>query len=180
MEQKTITTNMSTLGEAQNEAFDIKYHRTKLVAHPRCPKCSSWGNHHRPQCEDATRDDALHHMDEAKKSEQWARDKAEQWLQACRQMHGKLAMLKHENNQLRKKVTAERNVLSLVNNWDVTIDKARTNLHEQSAAVWELTNKSDQHKITIHSFLNDQSNDLEVARRVFNHYIETGLIVYPE
>jgi hypothetical protein len=47
-------------------------------------------------------------MDEAKKREKWAREKAEQWLQACRQMQGKIATLKHENNKLRKKVTAQQ------------------------------------------------------------------------
>lgn len=180
MEQKTTTTNTSAIGEAYSEAFDVKYQRTKLVAHPRCPKCFNWDNHHRPQCEDATREDALHHMDEAKKIEQWARDKAAQWLQACRQMHGKLAMLKHENNQLRKKVTTSSDLETLVINWDSAIDKAREDLHKQTTSVWELTNQTDRHKIAIHSLLNNQSNDLEVARRVFNHYIATGEIVYPD
>jgi hypothetical protein len=74
----------------------------------------------------------------------------------------------------------EHNVEALIANWDKAIDEARTNLHKQSAAVWELTNQSDQHKYTLHAFLNNQSNDLEMARRVFNNYIETGNIEYPD
>jgi hypothetical protein len=74
----------------------------------------------------------------------------------------------------------EHNLEALVANWDAAIDKAREDLHKQTLAVWGLENQSDQHKYTIHSFLNNQSNELEMARRVFNHYIETGTIEYPD
>ncbi len=105
MEQKeTITTNTSALGEVYQEVFDVKLTRTRNVLSPRCEKCYNWGHHHRPQCEYATRADALHHMDEARKREKNARESAAEWLQACRMMHGKIAILKHENNKLRKKV----------------------------------------------------------------------------
>jgi hypothetical protein len=107
MEQKeTVTTNTSA-GEFYNEAFDVKLLRTRMVPNPRCPKCHNWGHHHRPQCESATRGDALRHMEEAQKREKHARERAAEWMSACRQMHGKIAMLKHENNKLRKKVAPQ-------------------------------------------------------------------------
>lgn len=107
MEQKeTVTTNTSH-GEYYNEAFDVKLLRTRSVLSPRCEKCHNWGHHHRHQCEYATRGDALHHMDEALKREKLARERAAEWMSACRQMHGKIAMLKHENNKLRKKVAPQ-------------------------------------------------------------------------
>jgi hypothetical protein len=73
----------------------------------------------------------------------------------------------------------EHNLEALVANWDTAIDKARDDLHKQTIEVWELTDQTDNHKYVLHSLLNDQSNDLEMARRVFNHYIETGTIEYP-
>ena len=108
-QKETITTNTSTLGEVYNEAFDVKLLRTRSVLSPRCEKCHNWGQHHRASCEYSTKADALHHMDEAKQREKWAREKAGQWLQACRQMQGKIAILKHENNELRKKVERRKN-----------------------------------------------------------------------
>jgi hypothetical protein len=74
----------------------------------------------------------------------------------------------------------EHNLEALVANWDTAIDKARDDLHKQTIEVWELTDQTDNHKYVLHSLLNDQSNDLEMARRVFNHYIETGTIEYPD
>lgn len=96
-----------TTATFHEEAFDTKLLRQRNVLKARCPKCHNWGDHHRPQCEDATVADALHHMEEARKFEKHAKDRAAEWMQACRQMHGKIALLKHENNQLRKKAVLQ-------------------------------------------------------------------------
>jgi hypothetical protein len=52
----------------------------------------------------ATVEDLRREVDRSRQDEQRARDRAEVWLTAVRQMHGKLSALKHEIKQLRGKL----------------------------------------------------------------------------
>ena len=107
MKQKETIT--ATIGEVYREVFDVKLLRERTVLSARCQKCFNWGPHHRPSCVYATKADALAAVDVAKADEKRARDRATEWLAACRAMHGKIAILKHENNMLRRKVAPQPN-----------------------------------------------------------------------
>ena len=69
-----------------------------------CAECREFLPAHGVGCSKATVDDYAREMARAQKDEQWARKRARHWLDQCRLMHGKIAMLKHENNELRKKL----------------------------------------------------------------------------
>jgi hypothetical protein len=94
-------------GAVFSEALDCKSARTLIVPHlPFCQVCNhkapvSMG--HSVGCPLASMEDAAKEVERARNSEKWARDRAHFWLQTCRQMHGKIAMLKAENKKLRKK-----------------------------------------------------------------------------
>ena len=94
-------------GAVFSEALDCKSVRTLVVPHlPICRVC----NHKAPVstghsigCPLASLEDAKKEVERSRDSEKWARDRAHFWLQTCRQMHGKIALLKAENRKLRKK-----------------------------------------------------------------------------
>jgi len=67
-----------------------------------CNECSAF-NRHNPHCSKATIDDYFKALEKALKDEEWSRKRARHWLDQCRLMHGKIAMLKAENNKLRRK-----------------------------------------------------------------------------
>jgi len=94
-----------TEGDAHAEANDPKLMRTRnLPGEPRtCPSCRKWSTH-QADCPEMTIAAALKREQAAKQSEKWARERAAHWLNECRKMHGKLAILKAENRKLRTKL----------------------------------------------------------------------------
>jgi len=103
-------TTCSSVGDAHVEACDSKRLRTKVVpSMPYCRVChgkilASVG--HSAGCPMATMEDMTKEVERARRAEQWAKDRAEYWLIAVRQMHGKLAMLKAEVRKLRSRTNA--------------------------------------------------------------------------
>lgn len=59
----------------------------------------------------ATMEDMTKEVERARWAEQWAKDRAEYWLIAVRQMHGKLAMLKAEVRKLRSRTNDQVELL---------------------------------------------------------------------
>ena len=98
---------MNTNPTAGEIDHDPKGERTvKAVESPVrfCDECRKFLPAHGAGCSKATVDDYGREMARAQKDEQWARKRARHWLGQCRLMHGKIAMLKHENNKLRRKI----------------------------------------------------------------------------
>ena len=90
------------------EACDSKRLRTKVI--PSMPYCRVCHGKildrvgHSAGCPLATIEDMAKEVERSRRAEQWARDRAEHWLTAVRQMHGKLAMLKAEVRKLRSQI----------------------------------------------------------------------------
>jgi hypothetical protein len=95
----------ATEGQAHSEAADPKYQRVRFPqgTPSTCPFCKKW-NRHAADCPNMTIEAALEREKQAKQSADWAKQRAAYWLNECRKMHGKLAMLKAENNKLRAKL----------------------------------------------------------------------------
>lgn len=87
-----------------SEIYDSKDHR--IANRDRgpirfCDKCQQWQGHS-IDCSEVTLEGLAALLMQARKNEQHARDRAANYLKHLKMMSGKLAMLKHENNQLRK------------------------------------------------------------------------------
>lgn len=62
--------------------------------------------------------------------------------------------------------------------WDAKIDALREDLLHQMGDVY----KKHEHDFAIKMAgrLNDMSNEIEIARRIFNHYLATGDVEFPD
>jgi hypothetical protein len=111
MENKeTASLNTSdTLGFLDSN-FDAKMTRFLSGQSTKCKSCGSINRHHRFNCENATRADALHHMDRAVQGEGWAKEKAANMLTECRFLQGKLALVKGELKIARKRNAKNKNL----------------------------------------------------------------------
>ena len=98
---------MSTDSDAHSEAYDAKRQRIVYGGNkPWCPACSKYraSSLHARGCPKASVTDAIAWIEETEKWDRFHKERAAFWLNEVRKMHGKLAMLKQENNQLRKKL----------------------------------------------------------------------------
>ncbi len=88
------------------EVYDEKGQRYRYAHRPDqgwCEHCRCFGGH-RIDCTSVplTPGLAAYKIDQLLKDSEWARERAATLLDKVRIMHGKLAMLKHENNKLRR------------------------------------------------------------------------------
>lgn len=68
-----------------------------------CPECHRWAGHV-ATCPNVTTEMLIAQIERAAQAEEWARERARKYLDQLSLMHGKLALLKHENNKLRRKI----------------------------------------------------------------------------
>lgn len=66
-----------------------------------CEKCKSWQGHE-VTCSEVSVESIAMLLAQSRHNEQQIRDKAARWLESLQRLTGKLAVLKHENNKLRK------------------------------------------------------------------------------
>jgi len=66
-----------------------------------CDECKAWQGHE-ITCSQVTIESIAKLLEHSRKSEQAMRDKAARWLEHLQRATGKIAILKHENNKLRK------------------------------------------------------------------------------
>ena len=96
-----------------SEIYDTKTQNVKVrptSAFRMCEECKGWSGHE-ITCSQVTVESIAELLKQSRKSEQSMRDKAARWLEHLQRATGKIAILKHENNQLRKandKLRAER------------------------------------------------------------------------
>lgn len=64
--------------------------------------------------------------------------------------------------------------------FDTQVDKLRSDIIEKIAEICNNPNLSQVSKTRMVKVLNDQSNRLEIARRVHNTYVETGIVKIPQ
>lgn len=70
--------------------------------------------------------------------------------------------------------------LEIQDSFDTQTDKIRADITKRIADVWDNPNLPEQSKIQMERILNDQSNRLEIARRIHNHYVLTGKVKIPD
>lgn len=85
------------------DVYDDKHNR--IINRPAsggwCEECKCYGGH-KTICKHCTPEWMAYLASKAQERETWARQRAAGYLVALQKMHGKLAMLRHENNVLRK------------------------------------------------------------------------------
>jgi hypothetical protein len=64
--------------------------------------------------------------------------------------------------------------------FDRQVDEIRDNILKQIGEFWRNPNLSDERKRDFERILIDQSNRMECARRVHNHYVATGEVMIPK
>jgi hypothetical protein len=63
------------------------------------------------------------------------------------------------------------------NDWDLKIDALRDELLKRQAEAYKHTNVAFGRNLA--HLLNDRSNEVEIARRIFNTYLATGEVIFP-
>lgn len=66
----------------------------------------------------------------------------------------------------------------LAADWNEKIDALRQELGERQAAAYRHGDAVFGRNLGL--ALNDQSNEVEIARRIFNHYLATGDVEFPD
>jgi len=95
---------MTKATEFYTELYDAKTENVRVrptSAHGLCPECKRWSGHE-VACSKVTLEDVANLLKQSRKNEQHARDRAANWLSQLQRLTGKLAILRHENNRLRK------------------------------------------------------------------------------
>lgn len=83
----------------------------------------------------------------------------------------------HENiEKLWEKIMEDR----FQDDFDTQIDDLRLMILKRISEFWENPNLSHERKMDFERILNDQSNTLEIARRIHNHYVLTGEVRMPD
>lgn len=90
--------------EFYSEIYDTKTQNVKVrpvhgVGH--CDECGKFAGH-KTTCSKVTFDDLIRLILQSQKTEEAMRKKAARWLEHLQRATGKIAILKHENNKLRK------------------------------------------------------------------------------
>lgn len=74
----------------------------------KCPECKAYHGQHSPQCSNITLDEAKRQLAQYYElwltKEMWVRKRSNMWREQAERWKGKFIEVKHENNQLRKKV----------------------------------------------------------------------------
>jgi len=97
------------------EIYDQKTQNVKIRPKANlgiCDECKGWGGH-KVTCSQVTIERVKRLLDTARKQEEVMRLKAARWLEHLQRATGKIAILKNENNKLRRaneKLTADRQV----------------------------------------------------------------------
>lgn len=63
--------------------------------------------------------------------------------------------------------------------WDNKVDKLRKELDEMSRP-GDMANPNSDYSLRVSMHYNDLSNETEISRRMFNHYVWTGEVETPE
>ena len=70
-----------------------------------CKKCGEWCGHN-INCEEVSVESIASLLVTARRNEEWARERAAKFFEDLQRLSGKIAILKHENNKLRKRLAA--------------------------------------------------------------------------
>lgn len=84
-----------------------------------CSTCKVY-NGHKTNCSEITKEQLAHHLEHARGREKWAIGRVGILRDAITAMHGKFAMLRHENNKLRKvneKLRSEQQDIARLRRW---------------------------------------------------------------
>ena len=102
-------------------AYDMKTQRVKLTGNSHwCDLCQRYGGH-KEDCTAQTKESLLASVKKAIEREKWARETATNYLRQLQNLHGKLSMIKHENNKLRKaNEKLKHNLLTIIFKDDAT------------------------------------------------------------
>lgn len=79
---------------------------TPVISYFYCDKCQDV-HASLDDCPKISNSEAIAEMKRAHKAEEWARKVATDYCSRLNRAHGKIAILKHENNQLRKKISKQ-------------------------------------------------------------------------